>query len=74
MEKYLIVWNEFKNEGVIFKEDAVDDAYHAGGGMTCNPCSSIADNFREAYGEEDKCYLQRIVIDNSECQLIEKDF
>lgn len=74
MSKYFIVWNEFKNEGVVFKDDEIDDAYHAGGGMTCNPCSTLADAFRGTYGDSDKCYLQTVYLDNTDARLIEKDF
>ena len=78
MSKYVIVWNHNKSEGVIFskennEDEALDDAYHAGGGMTVNPCSSIGDNFRETYGEEQDCFSQHVEIDNTKATRIEKD-
>lgn len=71
MKDFIIAWNEGKTEGVIFAvvegndDEALDDAYHAAGGEYNNPCSSIADSFRETYGDEQKCSVQRVRIDNS---------
>lgn len=78
MSKYVIVWNKSKNEGVIFskennEDEALDDAYHAGGGMFANPVSSIADNFRETYGEDQDCFIQHVEIDTTKATRIEKD-
>lgn len=79
MSKYIIVWNENKTEGVLFlsnkenEDDALDDAFHAGGGMPSNPCSSLADNFREHYGEEQDCHYQYVDIDETKSIFIDKD-
>ena len=79
MSKFFIVWNESKNEGVIFsaeknEDEAMDDAYHAGGGMIANPVSSVGDYFRETYGECQDCFIQTIDINNESSIKIEKDF
>lgn len=76
---YVVVWNESKREGVILladdnEDEAMDDAYHAGGGMSANPVSSIADNFRECYGSEQQCFIQFVDIDTDSANKIEKDF
>lgn len=71
MGNYVIVWNENKTEGVIFAErehkgqwerGSKADALHAAGGKTCNPCSALADYFRESY-EEDNKKIQDVFID-----------
>lgn len=76
MSEYVIVWNEGKNEGVIFRKrpegetcwerGSKSDALHASGGRRCNPCSSLADNFREIYGEEQPCTIQTVDIDETQ--------
>lgn len=72
MREYDVVWNEDKTEGVLFlkKPDngmwdrgSLADVKHASGGTSCNPCSSLADYFREAYGTEQKCTAQTVTID-----------
>lgn len=81
MGKYVIVWNRTKTEGVILskehdEDDALDDAYHAGGGVRnygFRGVSTIADNFRETYGESGDCFIQHVEIDTAEVQRIEKD-
>lgn len=78
MSKYVIVWNQSKNEGVIFSKEnnedfALDDAYHAGGSTRANPCSSIADSFREIYGEDEDCFIQHVEINTAKTTRIEKD-
>ncbi len=74
MTEYDVVWNEDKTEGVLFLKKAhVDmwdrgslaDVKHAAGGTRCNPCSSLADYFREAYGTEQKCTAQTVAVDTS---------
>lgn len=55
MTGYYIVWNEQKSEGILLRRDDPDseaDIIHAVGGPTANPVSSLADSFRELYGEE----------------------
>ena len=73
MSDYVIVWNESKNEGVVFRKKpdggqwgrgSKADAMHASGGKRCNPCSSLADHFRESY-EYDKCTIQDVQIDET---------
>lgn len=76
---FVIVWNESRKEGVILsaaenEDEAMDDAYHAGGGMKSNPVSSIADAFRDTYGEYQDCFIQVVDIDNDAARKIEKDF
>lgn len=59
--KYTIVWNENKTEGIILSgEDRITEAEHAcdiedhlSGGV-----STLADNFREIYGEYQECTIQ----------------
>jgi hypothetical protein len=74
MSKYVIVWNENKNEGVIFKDDyeGVRDAFHAGGGSIVPFCSSLGDAFRDIYGNDQTSYIQRVDIDSSLLNRIEK--
>lgn len=73
MSDYVIVWNESKNEGVVFKKKpdggqwdrgSKADAMHAAGGKFCNPRSSLADHFRESYGHA-KCTIQEVQIDET---------
>lgn len=52
MSKFIVVWNEGKNEGVIFTQDSRQDAQHARGNRITNPCSSLADSFNDLYGDE----------------------
>lgn len=76
MSEYVIVWNESKNEGVIFRKrpegqtrwdrGSKSDALHASGGRKCNPCSSLADYFRESYGEAQPCTVQTVEIDEAQ--------
>lgn len=68
MSKYVIVWNEYGNEGVIFREskDSRSDALHAAGGQCCNPWSTLADDFRENYGTEGPCKIQEVEIDETQ--------
>lgn len=79
MAKYVITWNANKTEGVIFRkndaddDEAIGDAYHAGGGVRCNPCSSVGDYFRDTYGESQDCFIQHVDIDSSNSSKIEKD-
>lgn len=80
MSKYIIVWNEQKREGVIFlaedcEDEAMDDAYHAGGGPDMCGCgvSSLADSFREIYGECQPSFIQHLEIDSSNAEKIIKD-
>ncbi|AGF88199.1 hypothetical protein SP058_00420 [Salmonella phage FSL SP-058] len=66
MTGYYIVWNEQKSEGILLRRDDPDseaDIIHAAGGPTANPVSSLADSFRELYGEEQQCSIQEIDID-----------
>lgn len=79
MKDFIVAWNEGKTEGVIFAvvdgndDEALDDAYHAAGGECSYPSySSIADSFREAYGDEQKCSVQRVRIDNSKTIAVHK--
>lgn len=73
MGRYWITWNSTKTEGVIVHEDDMDSAYHAGGGCPINPVSSIADNFRETYGDgEDSCFIQLIEINNADAATVDK--
>lgn len=75
MSNFVIVWNESKSEGVVFREKpdngqwdrgSKQDALHASGGKKCNPCSSLADYFRESYPDYgDKCTIQTVEIDES---------
>lgn len=69
MSNYVIVWNGSKTEGVIFRnnmgDSGEDDARHAADVTYANPCATIADSFRECYGEEDDCTIQEITIDTS---------
>lgn len=59
--KYTIVWNENKTEGIILSgEDRITEAEHAcdiedhlSGGV-----STLADHFREIYGEYQECTIQ----------------
>lgn len=63
--KYTIVWNQNKTEGIILSgEDAPAEADHA-----CNienylhqGVSSLADYFRENYGEYQECAIQNGLI------------
>lgn len=73
MSDYVIVWNESKNEGVIFKKKAeggqwdrgsTSDAQHAAGGKAVNPCSSLADSFRDHYSDQ-KTTIQDVWIDET---------
>lgn len=84
MSKYIIVWNEKKRECVIFlagdhedeaMDEAMDDAYHAGGGPGMCGCgvSSLADSFREIYGECQPSFIQHLEIDSSSAEKIIKD-
>lgn len=79
MQKFYIVWNENKREGVIFLRDEDDevlgDALHAGGGPDISGygVSSLADSFREIYGESQDSHLQRVELDTTETTVIEKD-
>lgn len=80
MSKYIIVWNEQKREGVVFlaeehEDEAMDDAYHAGGGpdMCGFGVSSLADSFREIYGECQPSFIQYLEIDSSNAEKIIKD-
>lgn len=58
---YTIVWNKNKTEGIILSgEDRITEAEHA-----CNienhldgGVSTLADHFREIYGEYQKCTIQ----------------
>ncbi|MEQ9887644.1 hypothetical protein ABRP55_13955 [Pectobacterium zantedeschiae] len=78
MAKFIIVWNENKAEGIVLSTenentDALDDTYHAGGGMEQGNVSSVADAFRNIYGEEQQCSYQYVDIDNEETIPIEHD-
>lgn len=68
MTPYIIVWNESKTEGVIFRnemsDDGEDDAKHAANQQICNPCSSLGDAFVDLYGE-DELTIQEVQIDTS---------
>lgn len=76
MSDYVIVWNKGKNEGVIFREKpegesrwdkgSKSDALHAAGGRKSNPCSALADYFRESYGDHEQCTIQKVQIDENE--------
>lgn len=67
MSKYIIVWNESKTEGVIFRNETgdsgEDDARHAADECVINPCSTLADIFLDTYGEGESCSIQEIDID-----------
>lgn len=68
MAGYYIVWNEQKSEGILLRREDPDseaDIIHASGGPKANPVSSLADSFRELYGEEQECHIQEIDIDPS---------
>lgn len=70
-DAYVVVWNESKTEGVIFRnnmgDSGEDDARHAADVRAINPCSSLADAFREIYGEDgdNQCFTQEVNIDAS---------
>ena len=72
MKEYDVVWNEDKTEGVLFLKKPGNgmwdrgsqaDVKHAAGGTRCNPCSSLADYFREAYGIVGTCPAQTVTIE-----------
>ena len=68
MAGYYIVWNEKKSEGILIQRnisDSEDDVRHAAGGTKANPVSTLADAFRDIYGEEQECSIQEIDIDPS---------
>lgn len=80
MTDYVIVWNAKKNEGVIFNrshdsDGALDDAYHAGGGhdRCAFGVSSLADAFREIYGETQDSFIQCVSLDTEDLTRIIKD-
>ncbi|EAS8631502.1 hypothetical protein GWS13_20875 [Salmonella enterica] len=79
MQKFYVVWNSSKREGVIFlrdeEDEALGDALHAGGGPDISGygVSSLADSFREIYGECSDAHLQSIQLDTTQTTLIEKD-
>lgn len=72
MTAYLIVWNESKTEGVVFRntpgDSGEEDARHAAGVRTINPCSTLADSFLESYGFDDACFIQEIDINIQEAK------
>lgn len=75
MSKFTIVWNEGKNEGVIFRTKesqnkwdcgSAGDALHAAGAEDSNPVSSLADHFKESYASDGEiCTIQNVDIDES---------
>lgn len=79
MASYYIVWNERKTEGALFlrddQDEALGDALHAGGGMdiSAHGVSTLADSFRDIYGESQQSWLQKLDIDTDKVSSIEKD-
>ncbi|QDX29511.1 hypothetical protein [Dickeya poaceiphila] len=78
MGKYIIVWNENKTQGILLSQenetiDTYDDAFHAGGGMEQGNVASLADAFRNIYGEEQQCSYQCVDIENENSIPIEHD-
>lgn len=67
MSKYTIVWNAYKTEGIIFKEnqDLTSDVLHAAGACKSNPVSSLADAFRDVYDNHRGKSIQNIDVDET---------
>lgn len=56
MGTVVVVWNETESEGIILTGvDAEEEARHACAMITLNPVSTLADSFREIYGESEPC-------------------
>lgn len=56
MGTVVVVWNESKTEGIILTGvEAEAEAMHACATRTLNPVSTLADSFREIYGESEPC-------------------
>lgn len=72
MTAYVIVWNENKTEGVVFRNElgdsGEDDARHAADVWNTNPCSTLADSFLEVYGEDQPSFIQEIEIDTEDAK------
>lgn len=72
MTAYVIVWNERKTEGVIFRNEmgdtGADDARHAADVWNTNSCATLADCFLETYGEDQSCFIQEIEIDSEDAK------
>lgn len=56
MGMVVVVWNESKTEGILLTgAEAEEEAMHACAVRTLNPVSTLADSFREIYGEYEPC-------------------
>lgn len=63
--KMWVVWNADKTEGAVFGNE--NDAMHAAGVIRINPCSTLADAFRDIYvdnnpDDEEECSVEQVAL------------